>query len=300
MKIRRVVSLTMFLSFAVMIYTGLMLFLCPHGRVAYWTGWRLGGLSKDQYGDLHTTFMVIFIVAGLWHVTLNWRAITYYLKTRARRWKLVTPEFNIALALVVLFAAGTLVGLPPWSSLLGWKDTVKDSWERSDNSPPWGHAERNTLARFTRGLVDWERLDRNRLVRLSVEDALAALRGAGLSVESEKQQLVEIAEANDTTPGALMAILQAAATPLEAGEQPAAPEHSADGPFPMPFSGLGRMSLARYCEQYELELDALLALLPEGVEADPQRKFRELADDLQTDPKGVIEMLNERARAATP
>ena len=29
MKIRRIISLTMLLSFAVMVYTGIMLFLCP-------------------------------------------------------------------------------------------------------------------------------------------------------------------------------------------------------------------------------------------------------------------------------
>jgi len=296
MKIRRVVSLTMFLGFAAMVYTGLMLFLTPHGRVAYWNSWRLGGLSKDQYAQLHTTFMLVFIVAGVWHLVLNWGAIKTYLKTRARKWRLFTPEFDVALALIALFAVGTLTLLPPWSTLLAWQGSIKDYWERRDGAPPWGHAEENTLSRFTRGLVDWERLDGGRQVSLSVEDALAALRAEGLTVRDEKQRLVDIAEANDTTPGRLMEILRAAATPIEPSESPGATADPAAGPFPTPYSGVGRMSLAQYCEKYGLELAELQAHLPEGVAADPDRTFRELAEELETDPKGVIDLLNERAR----
>jgi len=300
MKIRRIVSLTMLLSFAVMVYTGIMLFLCPQGRVAYWTGWRLAGLSKEQYGELHTAFMVAFIVAGVWHITLNWKPIKHYLRTRTREMRIFTPEFNVALALTAVFAVGTLAGLPPWSSLLAWEDSVKGYWERRDGSPPWGHAEENTLARFTRGLVDWERLEHQRTVRLTVEDAVAALRRAGLSVDGKDQRLVDIASANATTPQALMEILQGAEVPVAAGEGAVGPARSAGGPFPLPSSGLGRMSLARYCEKYGLELDALLVLLPDGITVDPHRKLREVADEMGTDPAGVIEMLNERAGAATP
>jgi hypothetical protein len=294
MKIRRVISLTMFLGFAVMVYTGLMLFLTPHGRVAYWNSWRLAGLSKDQYAQLHTTFMIVFIVAGVWHLVLNWGAIKTYLKTRARKWRLFTAEFNVALVLVLLFAVGTLTLLPPWSTLLAWQSSIKDYWERRDGSPPWGHAEENTLARFTRGLVDWERLDRGRLVSLSVEEASVALRAAGLVVEDGKQRLIDIAAANDTTPGRLMEILQAAAKPMENFAPPVEPARSSTGPYPMPYSGLGRMTVAEYCEKYGLGPEDLLALLPEGVAADPDRKFRQIADDLKTDPEGVVELLNER------
>jgi hypothetical protein len=155
MKIRRVISLTMFLSFIVMSYTGIMLFVCPQGRVAYWTGWHLFGLSKEQYGALHAAFMVLFLAAGIWHVTLNWRPIVNYLRTRSRKVKVFTREFNVALLLVLAFAVGTLAGVVPWSTLLAWEDSIKAYWERRDGSPPWGHAEENTLARFTWGLVDW-------------------------------------------------------------------------------------------------------------------------------------------------
>lgn len=300
MRIRRVVSLTMLLSFVVMVYTGIMLFVCPHGRVAYWTGWRLLGLSKEQYGELHTTFMVTFVVSGIWHITLNWKPITNYLKSRSRELKIFTPEFDLSMLLAVAFAVGTLAGIPPWSSLLAWQASIKDFWERRDGSPPWGHAEENSLARFTRGLLNWERLEHERIVRLSGTEALAALRDAGLTVEGEHQRLVDIARTNGTTPQALMAILREAQILLAEDEEPKAPARSSDGPFLLPFSGLGRMSLTEYCDKYDLDLDHLLSLFPESFSVGPDSKFRELAGELNTDPEGVVEMLNERSRNETP
>ena len=56
------------------------------------------------------------------------------------------------------------------------------------------------------------------------------------------------------------------------------------------------MSLTEYCEKYDLEFDHLVTLLPEDITVDRASKYRELADDLNTDPEGVIEMLNERSR----
>jgi len=299
MKIRRVISLTLFMSFIVMVYSGIMLFLCPQGRVAYWTGWRLFGLSKEQYGEIHTTCMILFVVSGIWHITLNWNPIKSYLKNRSREMRIFTREFNVALLLVVAFIVGTLVGAAPWSSLLTWGESVKDYWERRDGSPPWGHAEENTLARFTRGLVGWERLEHGRSVRLPVESALAALRNAGLVVKNEDQPLIDIARTNHTTPQALMGVLREAELPLPEDPDAAAPARTGEGPFPVPLSGLGRMRLRDYSEKYSLDLDSLLAMFPNGVAVDPDRTLRELADGLNTDPEGVIEILNERAKRET-
>ena len=41
MKMRRLVSLTSFISFVFLAATGIMLFLSPQGRVAYWSGWKM-------------------------------------------------------------------------------------------------------------------------------------------------------------------------------------------------------------------------------------------------------------------
>jgi len=63
-----------------------------------------------------------------------------HLRNKARKVRVFRPEFNIALAINVVFLVGTLLGWPPWSSFLNAGEAVKDSWERTDGSPPWGPA----------------------------------------------------------------------------------------------------------------------------------------------------------------
>lgn len=103
MKLRRTISFTVFLSFIMLSFTGLMLFITPQGRVAYWAGWTMFGLSREQYSELHTTFMVLFLVAGIWHIVLNWKPIVNYMKNKSREAKIFVPEFNLTIILTVLF-----------------------------------------------------------------------------------------------------------------------------------------------------------------------------------------------------
>ncbi|MCD6433505.1 MAG: DUF4405 domain-containing protein, partial [Sulfurimonas sp.] len=65
-----------------MSYTGIMLFIVPHGRVAYWADWHLFGLSKGQYGELHTTSMVVFLLFASLHIYYNWKPIVSYMKDK--------------------------------------------------------------------------------------------------------------------------------------------------------------------------------------------------------------------------
>ena len=43
MKIWKITSLTAFLSFIFLLITSIVLYVVPHGRVAYWSDWRLWG-----------------------------------------------------------------------------------------------------------------------------------------------------------------------------------------------------------------------------------------------------------------
>jgi hypothetical protein len=108
MKVRRLVSFTALTSFIFLALTGIMLFFSPQGRIAHWSGWRLLGLSREEYVALHTTFMVLFLVVGIWHIVLNWKPIVNYLKDRTKKVRILTPEFSVAVALALLFLVGTV------------------------------------------------------------------------------------------------------------------------------------------------------------------------------------------------
>jgi len=300
MKTRRIVSFTVLLSFIVLSLSGLLMFVSPQGRVAYWSRWTLVGLTKEQLTAVHTTVMVLFLAGGIWHIVLNWRAIVGYLRNRTRQIRFPTPELGVALVLTGLFVVGPLAGIFPFKQYLDAGQSLKASWEARSGSPPWGHAEESTLARFCQRMEDLERSDNQRLIAIDCDAAVEALRDQGLTVESTEQRLVDIAEANGTTPDALASIITGVArtlTPEEAAVRIQAT--GTEARFRRPSSGLGRLTLASYAHEYGYDLEKLQATLAgAGYVLDPQASFRDEATRLGTDPDGLIEALNGKGAGA--
>lgn len=293
MKVRRLISFTAFVSFIFMAFTGVVLFFSPQGRIAHWSGWRMFGLTREQYSEVHTTFMVLFLTVVIWHIVLNWKPIVNYLKDRTKKVKLSTPEFSVALILGILFFGGTLLGFFPFQQLLWASGEIKAYWERAEGSPPWGHAELSKLDRFCRGMEDFERLEHQRLVTIDCEAVLEALRESGVEVDGVAETIIDIADANSTTPQALAEIVLSVARPLERldGETMIGDGSS---PFVQPYSGLGRMTMREYAERYDADLDQILSILNErDIDLDPDVRLREEASRLGIDPEGIIEVLNQ-------
>lgn len=277
-----------------------MLFVSPQGRVAYWAGWTLLGLSKEQYTAVHNTFMILFVTMSVWHTVLNWRPIVGYLKNRAHKLRIFTPESAVALALTALFLGGTLMGLSPFRQFLAAGASVKAYWETSAGAPPWGHAEESTLDRFCRGMEDAERVESQRLIAVDCSQAVEALRAGGMTVTGTDQRIIEIARTNATTPQALARIIMTVARPLTPDEAAARMAEFRAVRFQRPRSGLGRMTLASYAEAYGYDLAEIRRILgAAGYEVDPEGTFRSEATRLGTDPEGLIEVLNSPAAANT-
>lgn len=297
MKTRRVITLTVLLSFIVLSLSGLLMFVSPQGRVAYWSRWTLVGLTKEQLTAIHTTVMVLFLAAAIWHVVLNWRAILGYLRNRSKQIRVLTPELGVALALTALFVVGPLADVAPFRQYLDAGESLKSAWEAESGSPPWGHAEESTLARFCQRMEDLERSDNQRLIALDCDAAVQALRDQGLTVEGTGQRIVDIAEANGTTPQAVSTIVLGVARPLSPDEAAAriqaAAETGTEARFKRPASRLGQLTLASYAEQYGYDLAEIQSILAAaGYTVDPEARLRDEAARLGTDPEGIFEALN--------
>ena len=66
-------SLTLACTFVVVAVSGTALFFTPRGRTANWTGWTLGGLTKQQWEAVHLNACVFMLaIVGL-HLFYNWR-----------------------------------------------------------------------------------------------------------------------------------------------------------------------------------------------------------------------------------
>ncbi|MGE4559476.1 MAG: DUF4405 domain-containing protein [Desulfobulbus sp.] len=276
MTVRKVTSLTLLLAFAVLILTSLVLYVVPEGRVAYWSDWRWLGLSKTQWGDIHTNSGFLFLAAGLLHLVYNWKPIVGYLKNRAKQVQLLAPAMVIALLINLAVVAGTLFNLPPFQSILDFGHSFKEAAAIKYGEPPYGHAELSPLRLFAKR------------TGLDLETMLANLRKAGIQVTDPGQTILAIANANGLTPKAVYEGLQEKNT-SGADQSMTLPEQ--------PQAGVGRMELAELCRRYALDQQQVLAALAaQGIKAEPQQSLKEIAAAHGTDPHSIYTLIHEAVR----
>ncbi|AMK10642.1 MAG: DUF4405 domain-containing protein [Pseudodesulfovibrio sp.] len=261
---RKITSLTAFLSFIVTLFTSVILYIVPEGRVAYWADWHLLGLTKSQWGDTHITVGVLFIVALLLHIWLNWKPLMAYMKNRAREMVVMTAPMIVSFVLTFVVFAGTLAGLPPMRQILDFSASIKDAATETYGNPPYGHAETSPLKKFC-GFLG-----------LDVNKALEALRAAGYDPSINENTLVmDIARSKGVSPQQVYDVIR--------GGQGADPFSMMP---PQPPEGTGKMTIATVCKTYGLDMAEVLARLEaKGVTADAGSTFKELAETSGVSPK---------------
>ncbi len=198
MKFRKIISLTALVSFIVLFLTGVVLFIQPHGRVAYWVDWRLAGLSKSQWDSIHIHAGILFFVTIVFHIYFNWRAVVSYLKGRFGHVRVLNVYSGVALLITAVVVAGTIAEKPPFCWVMRLNESIKQSAAETYGKPPYGHAELSSLETLALRMG------------LDLTRAMQALAAAGIKVESQKQRLVDIAELNRKTPGQVYTVMVAA------------------------------------------------------------------------------------------
>jgi hypothetical protein len=125
---KKITSLSLGLAFLIMSYTGIMLFLAPKGKVAYWSDWHLFGLTKTQYAEIHATSMLTLLFFAIWHIYYNWKPLVSYLKDTQKKISFTKKEFLIAVGLNLLFVFGTLFMVQPFKAFLDFQESIKNGW----------------------------------------------------------------------------------------------------------------------------------------------------------------------------
>jgi hypothetical protein len=195
MKIRQLVSLTTMFNFLLLVITGVVLYVVPHGRIADWSDWRWLGLSKTQWGDLHISSGVLFCIMGVWHGCLNGKAILRYLRGRRDCAVSISTELVAALLLTMVLCIGTYQQWPPFSWISEMGERIKDGQSETYGEPPYGRAERSSLIHISKRMG------------LNLETALASLREANIEFTDENETLGDIARLNDVSPSAVFKIM---------------------------------------------------------------------------------------------
>jgi len=273
MNIRKIASLTALVSFVLEMLTSVILYIVPQGRVAYWSDWRLWGLSKTQWGSLHVNLGVLFLLAICLHIYYNWSPIVAYLKNKAAELRIFTADFTVALLFCLVFALGTYFELPPFSTIIKIGDQIKETAAQKYGEPPYGHAELSSLATFSKK------------VELNLDASLTRLATAKIRVTDPSQSIAEIARMNNLTP---KAVYEAMLPPNQSGQAKSFPAN--------PPGGFGKRPLTDICQEYQLDSAAVIqGLAARKITAAPTMTIKEIAATNNTSPMDIFETLRQVA-----
>jgi hypothetical protein len=278
MSIRKMTSLTALLSFVLLFITIFVLYIVPQGRVAYWADWRLWGLTKTQWGNIHINTGLLFLLSIFLHIYYNWKSLLLYLKNKARRLRVLTREFNAALLLTIIFALGTYLEFAPFSWILDLNTYFKDRGAAKYGEPPYGHAELSSLKTFASN------------TGLDLSASLQRLKQADIFFENQNQQIKDIARLNNISPQQVYQAMK----PTDNADQP-----SKLPPAPPP--GTGNKTLTELCGEYGLDIQRILnGLLQEKISAAANMTIRAIAQQNNMAPSDIYNHVIRIAKNKEP
>jgi hypothetical protein len=242
-----------------------MLYIVPQGRVAYWIIWKMGGLTKTQWGDIHILSSILFIVAGAFHLYFNWKPLLHYLRDKVKGGLKLKKEMGLASAGLVLVTISAIWHIPPLSYLLDLNAAVKEAWVVSpDYEPPFGHAELLSFKVFCKK------------TDIPLDKAKAELEARGLTGVEDARTLEEIGLENKLSPLAIYRMIKKFEV-QEVVQAPAAfTVESVEETFAG--TGIGNKTLAEICAKVGLDPGPVKARLEaKGLKVEDDKSIKSLA-----------------------
>lgn len=259
--------------------TGIVLYIEPAGRVAYWITWQFGGLTKTDWGNIHILSSLLFIVAGAVHTWLNWKPLMNYFKDKMNRGVKLRRELIISSVVSVWVIFAAIWPFPPLSYLLDFNEWVKEQWVAEDNyEPPFGHAELLSLKTFSK------KMD------IDLTKATSELKTNGINFESAEETLEDISLANNISPMNLYLLIKK----FEPAPEPEALSSYTPESIEVKFSGtgFGNKSVASVCENIGLDQElAKERLLSAGISPDLTLTMKKLAESANTEAIEIMKLL---------
>lgn len=266
-------SLCSLVSFILLCFTGIILYIEPHGRVAYWIKWHFLNLEKDQWGSIHIYSGLLFLVGGGFHIYYNWKPLIRYLSGKIESALRYKRELMISSIIFIWIAVSGIWSLPPLVYVSDLGEAIKNSWVTSPElEPPFGHAELASLQTFCKKQ------------RIPLDQAMLELRNAGFTVDSPRSTLIEIAESKRTSGmGVYEVIKKLEAKP--AAIKPGAAWTAEKVEETFSGTGLGNKTIGQIIKEMELNSGKVYQRLKAiDIEAKDDDRLKSLADKNNTTP----------------
>jgi hypothetical protein len=210
----------------------------------------------------------------LLHIYYNWKPLLSYLKNKAKKIKVFTAEFNIALIIIIVFIAGTYFFVPPFSWVMALNDHFKDAGAEKYGEPPYGHAELSSLETFAKKM------------NLDLAGSMELLDKAGYKVENSDMTLETIGRRYNIPPQQIYQTIKSAAkiAAKKSGDNSRLPES--------PQPGTGNLTLADFCTQFSLNMKLVVReLKKQGIQASEGLTLKKIAAQNKTSPTDVYERI---------
>jgi len=192
---RRFISMVLFLSFILLAFSGLALYLRPEGSVAHWTGWSMLGLNKKGWEGVHTLFCITFLLMVAVHLAFNWRPLLRYLSGAIDRNRGIRKELVAAAGLVIIVLVFAILRIPPASKVMEWRSAIKNGTVVVHIQAPEPNFEKRSLKEISAFLG------------ISTDQISRILRAEGMAVPSPDDSLEKIARQNRMSPQNLYGLI---------------------------------------------------------------------------------------------
>ncbi|GAB4363570.1 MAG: DUF4405 domain-containing protein [Calditrichia bacterium] len=271
---RAFTSLYVVFSFILMGISGLILYITPPGRVAYWTNWKLFFLTKEAWGAVHTIFSLSFIIMGSIHLYFNWKPFVSYMKSRVQAGLRVRREVAYSGLISLFILVFTLLELPPFSTIMNFGETISESWATEQEQPPAPHAELMTLAEFSQ------------TIQIPLDVLMFRLETAGVRVEKENAIVKEVASANNMTPSELYQAIQSLPKVLPTTEMGSG-------------MGYGKLKVADISRKLNITPEQTMQILKaNGIDVTVDATLRDLATAHRMLPIEIVNLLEKQKSQA--
>jgi len=275
MNIRKIISLTALLSFIILLITIIVLYIVPQGRVAYWADWRLWGLTKSQWGNIHLNTGLLFLLSIFFHLYYNWKVLLNYLKNKARNLKVLTREFNAALVLILILIIGTYFEVVPFRWVQELNANFKDKAAAKYGEPPYGHAELSSLKAFASK------------TGLDLAGGLKRLKKANIVIDNENQTLKDVARINEISPQEVFLAMK-----------PIGKLSYAESLPPSPPPGTGSKKLTDLRKEYSFDIQQILkSLTKKNISASADMTIKQIALQNDMAPMDLYTLLRKIAES---
>jgi hypothetical protein len=274
---RAFTSLCSLVSFILLLLTAIILYIEPHGRVAYWIKWNFLGLEKDQWGNIHIFSGLLFLVAGGFHLYYNWKPLMRYLSGKIETGLRYKRELTISSLILLWIIVSGIWSLPPLVYVADLGEAIKSSWVTAPElEPPFGHAELVSLKTFCKKQG------------IPLDRAVAALREAGFKVDNPAKTLGNIADSKGTSGmGVYEAIKKLEPKPKTMKPGSAWTPEMIEEAFAG--TGVGRKSIGQIIGDHGLDDKTVYQRLKEnGIEARDDDKIKKLAEKYDSTPIKIL------------